>query len=123
MNDCYFVGNIGQIEKKTYSGGDFYKFSLAISRYVKDKENTTTWLNCVAFGYVAEKLESCQKGDRLSIKAEFKMNEYTDKNGEIKKIPQFDVKSVEHSMRLEKKEEKVYEANPFGDIRPEDLPF
>ncbi|HPH11594.1 MAG TPA: single-stranded DNA-binding protein [Thermotogota bacterium] len=84
MNKVLLTGRVGKdIEAKTSNGGNMVaKFSLAVSRYVKGGENTTDWINCVAFGKTAEMLEQhVEKGVLILVEGNIKTGSYEGKDG------------------------------------------
>lgn len=72
MNTIVLVGRIGQVgdlEAVTFSGGSFnkVKFSIADNQYVKG-EKTTTWFNCELTGKHSENfVKFCTKGDTVCV--------------------------------------------------------
>jgi len=87
MNKVLLTGRVGKdIEAKTSNGGNMVaKFSLAVSRYVKGGENTTDWINCVAFGKTAETLEQyVEKGVLILVEGNIKTGSYEGKDGSRK---------------------------------------
>ena len=83
MNILILSGNLGRDTetKTTANGSEISTNSLAVNKSRKDKNtgqwiNETTWVNLVAFGYNAEKLSRCQKGQRLTIQGSLEIREY-----------------------------------------------
>ena len=62
------VGNVGRAETRSMPNGDkVTNFSVASNRKIKGEEKTT-WLNCVAFGGLAEMLERhLAKGTKVFV--------------------------------------------------------
>ena len=86
MNKVLLTGRVGKdIEAVASKGGNAVaKFSLAVSRYVKGGENTTDWINCVAFGKTAETLEQyVEKGVLILVEGNIKTGSY-EKDGSRK---------------------------------------
>lgn len=86
MNKVLLTGRVGKdIEAVASKGGNAVaKFSLAVSRYVKGGENTTDWINCVAFGKTAEMLEQyVEKGVLILVEGNIKTGSY-EKDGSRK---------------------------------------
>ena len=83
MNILILSGNLGRDTKTKTTANDSKTStnSLAVNKSRKDKNtgewiNETTWVNLVAFGYNAEKLERCQKGQRCVIQGSLEIREY-----------------------------------------------
>lgn len=83
MNILILSGNLGRDTetKTTANDSKMSTNSLAVNKSRKDKNtgewiNETTWVNLVAFGYNAEKLERCQKGQRCVIQGSLEIREY-----------------------------------------------
>lgn len=83
MNILILSGNLGRNTetKTTANDSKMSTNSLAVNKSRKDKNtgewiNETTWVNLVAFGYNAEKLERCQKGQRCVIQGSLEIREY-----------------------------------------------
>ena len=68
--------------KITTSGLSIANFTVATSRYNKDKEDTTDFINCVAFGKTAELVaERIEKGGRVLVQGSIKTGSYETKEG------------------------------------------
>jgi single-strand DNA-binding protein len=75
MNSVTLIGHIGQTPtKKTFdSGRSVSQFSLATNRKVGENE-TTTWHNIVAWGYLAER--DLRKGDKVVVTGYIQNRDY-----------------------------------------------
>mgnify|MGYP001367869028 CR=1 FL=1 len=111
MNKVLLTGRVGKdIEAKTSNGGNMVaKFSLAVSRYVKGGENSTDWINCVAFGKTAETLEQyVEKGVLILVEGNIKTGSY-EKDGSRKYTTDVIVEKFEF---LEKKKSSERAGQP-----------
>ena len=87
MNKCIFVGRITRDPEMRYSGADSQtvvaRFGLAINRrFKRDGEPDADFINCVAFGKVAEIIEKYTgKGSQIGIVARVQTGNYTNKDG------------------------------------------
>lgn len=88
MNKCIFIGRITRDPEMRYVGADSQtvvaKFGLAINRrFKRDGEPDADFINCVAFGKVAEIIEKyTSKGSQIGIVARVQTGNYTNKDGE-----------------------------------------
>jgi len=127
MNKVLLTGRVGKdIEAVASKGGNTVaKFSLAVSRYVKGGENTTDWINCVAFGKTAETLEQyVEKGVLILVEGNIKTGSY-EKDGSRKYTTDVIVEKFEF---LEKKKsgERAGQSVPVVERGVEDeetIPF
>ena len=62
------TGNVGRCETRAMPNGDkVTNFSIASNKKIKGVE-TTTWINCVAFGKLAEMLEQhLARGSKVGV--------------------------------------------------------
>ena len=87
MNKCIFVGRITRDPEMRYVGADSQtvvaRFGLAINRrFKRDGEPDADFINCVAFGKVAEIIEKYTgKGSQIGIVARVQTGNYTNKDG------------------------------------------
>ena len=94
LNKVLLIGNIGRDPETRYmpSGDAMVTFSLATSEKWKDKntgekQEATTWHNCVVFGRQAEIVgEYCGKGSPLYIEGRIQHREYEDREGETRRV-------------------------------------
>lgn len=105
------------------------RLTLAVPRpATKDKEATSDFISCVAFGKTAELVEAfLSKGVRVGVTGKIKTGSYTDKEG--KKVYTTDV-VVDHIEFLDKKQENeevkedVTAPLPgFEKLGEDDIPF
>lgn len=85
LNSCSFIGNVGKdVESRSLDGGKMVvNFTLAVTEKYKENENTT-WINCVAFGKLAEIIEKyVNKGDQLYVNGRLNNRQY-EKDGVTK---------------------------------------
>ena len=68
--------------RQTTSGTEVLRFSVAVDRYSKDKENDTDFISCVAFGKVASFIGNYfSRGRMIAIEGNIKTGSY-EKNGQ-----------------------------------------
>ena len=68
--------------RQTTSGTDVLRFTVAVDRYSKDKENDTDFISCVAFGKSASFINSYfSKGRMIAIEGNIRTGSY-EKNGQ-----------------------------------------
>lgn len=90
LNSCSFIGRVGKdVESKSLDSGKVVSsFTLAVSEKYKDKngenKEETTWVNCVAFGKLAEIIASyVKKGELLYVNGKMSNRQY-EKDGVVK---------------------------------------
>jgi len=84
INKVTYAGRIGNIASKaTPQGMSICEFSVATNKRRKDKQEVTTWMNCVAFGKTAETISQYfAKGDRIYLEGELNVRSWESKSGE-----------------------------------------
>lgn len=89
LNQCNFIGRTGKDPEVTYtaSGTAVAKFSVACSEKWKDKQGQqqerTEWVNCSAFGKLAEIIGTyVQKGSLLYVSGKMQTDKWQDQNGQ-----------------------------------------
>ncbi|MBT8233755.1 MAG: single-stranded DNA-binding protein [Saprospiraceae bacterium] len=92
-NSVQLIGHLGKdVEVKTFdTGKSKSSFSLATNEYYKnnkgEKETQTQWHNVIAWGKVAENMNSMlAKGSEVLINGKLTTRSYTDKEGKEKWI-------------------------------------
>jgi single-strand DNA-binding protein len=86
MNVFTFVGNLGGDAelRVTAKGTDVCQFSVAATAGYGEHK-TTTWVRCSLFGKRAQSLAPYLiKGQQVCITGEAKVNEWTNRGGEVK---------------------------------------
>jgi single-strand DNA-binding protein len=89
LNKIMLIGNLGRDPEMTYtsSGKAVTKFSLAVSRRMKDPETgdnreETTWFTVVAWERLAETCSTyLHKGSKAFIEGRMTSRKYTNKDG------------------------------------------
>ncbi len=88
LNDCKFIGRLGQDPEMRYmpSGDAVASFSIACGEQWKDKQGAkqerTEWVNCSAFGKLAEIIgEYLSKGKQVYISGKMKTEKYQAQDG------------------------------------------
>ncbi len=109
--------------KYTKNGKPYAQFTIAASDKYKDetgewKERNLIFLNCVAFGKLAEMLTGCSKGLQLRVEGALKRNKYKRKDGTEHEFMQVLVRRVslplsENSQLQRQKKQNIWEET-FG---------
>ena len=89
INNCQFIGNLGQDPETRYTndGKAVTNFSIAISETWKDKntgqpQEKTEWIRIVAFSRLAEICgEYLKKGSKVYIQGEMRTRKWQDQQG------------------------------------------
>lgn len=81
MNKIEILGRMVQnIEIKEGKNTKYGKFTLAVPR--KNDKETTDFVNCVAFGKLAETIEKyTEKGNRILVEGSLQLDKYEDSKG------------------------------------------
>lgn len=108
MNKVILIGNQTKDPELTYTAGTgsaVCKFTIAISRGYKDK-NETDFINCVCFGKVAENVaQYTAKGSKLCVEGQIRVNQYKDKEGNNRYSTEIITNNVEFLTRANNSEE------------------
>lgn len=87
LNQCSFIGNVGQIETRYLPNGDAVtNLSIAINDKYKNKSGEmvehTEWVRVSFFAKIAEIAEKyVHKGDPVYVSGAMRTRKYTDKDG------------------------------------------
>lgn len=89
LNKIMLIGNLGRDPEMSYTpdGTAITKFSLAVSRRMKDRDTgdrreETTWFNIVAWRQLAETMNTyLHKGSKVYIEGRMTSRKYTNKDG------------------------------------------
>ena len=92
MNTVTLMGRLTKDPDTRYTAGEkamaVSRFALAVDRRTKDKE--TDFINCVAFGKIAETIEKyVSKGMKILLQGRIQTGSYTNREG--KKVYTTDV--------------------------------
>ena len=88
MNKTILMGRLTRDPEVRYTQGDnasvVARFSLAVDRrFKKDGEQTTDFINCVAFGKTGEFIEKYgRKGTKFDVEGRIQTGSYTNKDGQ-----------------------------------------
>ncbi len=102
LNQCNFIGNVGQIETKYLPSGEaITNLSIAVNDKYKNKAGelveTTEWVRVSFFGKLAEICaQYLQKGSSIFVSGRLKTDEYTDKEG----IKRYSTKIIADKMQM-----------------------
>lgn len=102
LNKVMVIGNVGQ-EPKIFTfqnGKKKASFSVAASKHYRDangeQKEQTTWVNCSAFGKLADVVEDyVGKGSQLFVEGELSVNNFTDQNGNKKSVTEVRVTTLQ----------------------------
>ena len=100
-NRVQLTGNLGSDpEIKSFENGKLAKFSLATKEEYNsrkgDKTSNTQWHNIIAWGKVADRIESeFKKGSFVTVDGRLVSRSYTDKNGQKRYITEIVVNEAE----------------------------
>mgnify|MGYP005814584307 CR=1 FL=1 len=129
MNKVFIIGRTTKdIDSSTSSSGtSIAKFTIAVDRKFpnQDGEKVTDFLNCVAFGKLAETIgKYVKKGHKISIEGELWTNTYENEKGEKRHSFSICVSEIEF---LEKKSNEVQGGSntqpELTEIDDDSLPF
>lgn len=78
------------------SGKLYGRFTVAVNTG-RDENKKTSYIDCIAFGEIAEKLAAINatKGKCINVLGNLDINTYTDKNGQMRKTPQIVVREAD----------------------------
>lgn len=66
--------------RATQSGSSTCRFTVAVDRFMKDKEKSADYIQCTAFGKTAETVSKYfKKGSMICVEGSLKTGKYTDK--------------------------------------------
>lgn len=102
LNKVMVIGNVGH-EPKIFSfqnGKKKASFSVACSNRYRDangeQKEQTTWVNCTAFGGLAEVIENyVSKGSQLFVEGKLSVNNFTDQQGNKKSVTEVSVTNMQ----------------------------
>lgn len=99
------------------------KYTLAVSRrFKRDGESETDFINCVAFGKLAEFTEKYMtKGSLMAVIGRIQVNQYEDKNKE--KRTSFNIVVEEQYFAESKKNDGKTQMTQNATKNDDDLPF
>jgi len=138
LNQCNFIGRLGKdVDTRYMPNGDAVaSFSIAVGSQWKDKngekKESTEWVNCSAFGKLAEIISTyLKKGSQVFVSGHLKTDKYTDKQG----VERYTTKVVVDQMQMlggkpsGEQQEKKFEGgaasapkSDFSDM-DDDIPF
>lgn len=101
LNHCSFIGRIGRDAELVGNNSNVCKFSLAVNEEYLDKNTSekvrqTEWVNCVAFGKLAEVcMRFLKKGAKAYVSGKFKVTKYVGKDGVEKSAVQINVNEMQ----------------------------
>lgn len=118
MNKVIFIGRLTKdVEvKKTQSGVDVARFSLAVTRPYKNKQTDkydTDFFDFVVWRQAASLLaQYCHKGDQLAVEGWMQVNDYVDKStGEKRRSHEVQVEKFDFGAKASGKAAQAASAN------------
>ena len=130
MNKHTIIGNIGQQpEIKKTDSTTIAKFTVACNRHRKNKETgekiqETDWINCIAFGVIAELFEKyVNKGDRIAIIGRVSTSSYENEQKEKKYFTETIVQEVEFLSSKSENQKTDLPSEMTQSSPDDDLPF
>lgn len=84
MNKAILIGRLTKDPETKYTAGQMAvaSFTLAVDRIKKTEGKTADFIRCVAFGKLAENVQTfTHKGDLVGVEGNINTGSYTDKNG------------------------------------------
>ncbi len=133
MNQVIEVGRMTR-DPELHNEGEhpYVKFTIAVDRYVKDGDDKTDFIPCVAFGKNAGTIHDCfYKGRSITISGRLTSSSYEDKNGNKRsslnvtvdrwEFPQNDPQN-KHGNSEQKPSTAEQPQDSFEDV-DEDVPF
>ena len=122
MNYVLAEGKLGKdpITRVTQNGKMVASFSMATSEKIGEKEQTE-WLNIVAWGKLAEKCDSLQKGSTVVVQGRISTRSYDAKDGTKRYVTEIVANKL---MPIDKlKSTPITSADQFGSSVDEDIPY
>lgn len=102
MNKVILTGNLTKDAELKFANGGMAitKFTVAVSRGYKDKQETD-FINCVAFNKLAESIaQYTAKGSKVAIEGSIRVSKYTDKDGNNRYSTEIFCNSVEFLSKI-----------------------
>ena len=102
LNKVMVIGNVGQDPKifNFQNGKKKATFSIAASKRYRDsngdQKEQTTWVNCAAFGGIANVVEEyVGRGSQIYVEGELSVNNFTDQQGNKKSVTEVRLTSLQ----------------------------
>lgn len=103
LNQCNFIGRLGaDIEQRFLPSGDSVSnFRIAVGKQWRDKgsgdkKESTTWVQCVAFGKLADVCSQyLAKGSRVFISGEMSVRKWQDQSGQDRYSTEIKVRDMQ----------------------------
>lgn len=124
MNKVILMGRLTREPEVRYSQGEnamaIARYTLAVDRrYKKENEQTADFINCVAFGKIAQIAENyLHKGTKIVVSGRIQTGSYTNKDGQ--KVYTTDVVVEEIEFAESKSSQNEYTEAPQGRPTPAD---
>ena len=101
LNNCNFIGNVGQDPTiKTFESGEkIATFSIAVTEKYNDRnglrQEKTEWISLVVNGKMVEVVEQyVRKGTQLYVSGKLTTRKYTNANNEEKTVTEIRVRDI-----------------------------
>ena len=129
LNKIMLIGNLGRDPEMSYtpSGKAITKFTMAVTRRMKDRESgerreETQWFNVVAWDQLAETINSyLHKGSKTYIEGRMTSRKYTDKEGQERTF--WEVVAENMEMLDPKGASPGSSSEGLDDVSPDQIPF
>lgn len=102
LNKVMVIGNVGKEPKIFHfqNGNMKASFSIATTKRYRDtndeQKELTTWVNCTAFGGLAEVIENyVNKGSQIFVEGELSVSTFTDQQGNKKSVTEVRVSNMQ----------------------------
>ncbi|MBR2587447.1 single-stranded DNA-binding protein [Candidatus Saccharibacteria bacterium] len=112
--------------KTTTSGNAVLTFPVAVATKHKDKNESTDFFDCVAWGQTAEFIAKYfKKGSTILVEGALHTRTYTDRDGKNRKVTEINVEKVEFvdPPKAELTEPVAIPEDQFKQLEDEKLPF
>lgn len=114
QNNCTFIGNFTKDPelKETPSGAQVVNFTLGVRRsYVKDGQQDSDFIGCVAWGKTAEFISKYfKKGSKIGIRGSMESRTWEDQSGTKHYVTEC---RVDEATFVESKKQNDTEEDPF----------
>lgn len=86
LSETFLVGNLTKRPEMSKVGGDYVtRFTVAVDESWKGRDGNpqtrTTYLPCEVWGKTAQNLAALDKGHKVMVRGQIRVDKYTDKDG------------------------------------------
>ena len=129
LNQCQFIGNLGQAPEIRYlaDGTPVANFSIAVAEKWKnkdgEKQESTEWVRCVAWNRLAEICgEWLGKGSSVWVSGKMQTRKWDDKEGTTRYTAQIQIREMQ-MLGSKGESQGNQQPDPPGDLPESDVPF